>query len=61
MLISASARCQVALPGRLAMPYSVTMFGAWVRGVVMMSPPVKCGMMFECSSPLLAASAASRA
>ena len=53
MFIRASARCHVARPDRLATPYSVTMYGAWVRGVVMISPAVNLGRMLEWRIPFL--------
>ena len=53
MFIRASARCHVARPDRLATPYSVTMYGVWVRGVVMMSPAVNLGRILEWRTPFL--------
>ena len=53
ILIRASALCHVGRPGRLAMPYSVTILGAWVRGVVIISPAVKCWITLECRFPAL--------
>ena len=47
MLISASARCQRGLPVSEAIPYFVTIFGARARGVVILSPAVNFGTMFE--------------
>ena len=48
-----SARSQVDRPGSRATPYSVTMLGACVRGVVMTSPSVNLGRMRECFTPCL--------
>ena len=48
-----SARSQVERPESRAVPYSVTMQGAWVRGVVMTSPSVNRGRMRERSVPCL--------
>ena len=50
--MSLAARSQVLRPVSSAAPYSVTMVGAWLRGVVMMSPAI-WGRMREWSRPFL--------